>query len=189
MPLFRWKGKEIAEASFFFSDKKKTSYSGWLLRQPVFLVDKRHREQTRAWVWSRCFVRSTISLSIFRVKPQIADQFWCRCVFPIVPWSCNAFVELSQLTPCATVARPWSQDQDRLRSCLFRGALVLCICSSSAIGWHKTVLSNRLQFLWSSRRKTPTLLRFARQVFFLTMLWNCRFPSNIDATRRSATAG
>ena len=26
VPLFRWKGKQIAEASFFFSDKKKTSY-------------------------------------------------------------------------------------------------------------------------------------------------------------------
>ncbi len=33
------------------------------------------------------------------------------------------------MTPCATVATPWSPDQDRLRSCLFRGALVLCICS------------------------------------------------------------
>ena len=68
--LFRWKRKRV-EVSFFFSDKKKT------ILFPVpgnpnssSLWDKRHREQTRAWVWSWCFVCPTISLSIFKVKPQ-----------------------------------------------------------------------------------------------------------------------
>ena len=185
MPLFRWKGKEIAEASFFFSDKKKTSYSGWLLRQPVFLVDKRHREQTRAWVWSRCFVRPTISLSIFRVKPQIAAQFWCRCVFPIVPWSCNAFVELSHLTPCATVATPWSPDQDRLRATCFGGLL-----SASAVQQLGYSVEFAYVFFDRAEEKDATLLPSQdNRGFFSSLLWNCRFRVKHWRHAPSAAAG
>ena len=45
-----------------------------------YVDKKRHLEQTRARVWSRCFVSPTISLSIFRVKPPIAAQFSCRVI-------------------------------------------------------------------------------------------------------------
>lgn len=83
------------------------------------------------------------------------------------------------MTPCATVATPWSPDQDRLRATCFGGLL-----SASAV--QQLGYSVEFAYVFFDRAEKKTLRSCLRKtiVFFsLHCSGIVAFESNIDATR------
>jgi hypothetical protein len=83
------------------------------------------------------------------------------------------------LTPCATVATPWSPDQDRLRATCFGGLL-----SASAVQQLGYSVEFAYVFFDRAEEKDATLLPSQdNRVFSLHCSGIVAFESNIDATR------